>query len=93
MTLQELSRTRHVSPLHPSVGRTPSVALLSTFPPTACGLATFAAALARGLEQIGVTNVGVVQCSDDNHIVHDPHVLAQFRPNSPASMRDAHRAR
>ena len=92
MTLQELSRTRHVSPLHPSVGRTPSVALLSTFPPTACGLATFAAALACGLEQIGVTNVGVVQCSDDNHIVHDPHVLAQFRPNSPASMRDALRA-
>ena len=92
MSLQQLSRTRHVSPLHPSVGRAPSFALLSTFPPTACGLATFASALARGLEQIGVPHVGVVQCSDDSDVIHDQRVLAQLRPNDPTSQRDALRA-
>jgi glycosyltransferase involved in cell wall biosynthesis len=92
MSLQQISRTRHVSPLHPSVARAPSFALLSTFPPTACGLATFSAALARGLQQIGVPHVGVVQCSDDTDIIHDERVLAQLRPNDEVSMRDALRA-
>ena len=41
-----------------------SVGILSTYPPTACGLATFSAALARGLSSHGV-RVSVVQVTDD----------------------------
>ena len=37
--------------------------ILSTFPPTPCGLATFSAALARGLEMNGAA-VGIVRVAD-----------------------------
>ncbi len=37
--------------------------LLSTYPPTPCGLATFSAALGRGLEANGAA-VGVVRLAD-----------------------------
>jgi glycosyltransferase involved in cell wall biosynthesis len=42
---------------------TPSFGILSTYPPTACGLATFAAALAKGLAANG-SDVSVVRLSD-----------------------------
>lgn len=44
-----------------------SVAVVSTFPPTACGLATFAAALSRGLAEIGVNDVGILRVLDGAH--------------------------
>jgi glycosyltransferase involved in cell wall biosynthesis len=42
---------------------TPSFGILSTYPPTPCGLATFAAALAKGLAANG-SDVSVVRLSD-----------------------------
>ncbi len=42
--------------------------ILSTYPPTACGLATFSAALARGLEANGAA-VGVVRLADGDIVV------------------------
>ena len=42
---------------------TPSFGILSTYPPTPCGLATFAAALAKGLAANG-SHVSVVRLSD-----------------------------
>jgi len=47
-------------PLAPRSADRPSFGILSTFPPTACGIATFSAALATGLGAAGHT-VGVVQ--------------------------------
>lgn len=45
-------------------GRVPSFGILSSFPPTACGLATFTAALASGLAA-NDAHVGVVRVVDD----------------------------
>lgn len=79
-----------VSVLHPSVGTQPSFAIMSTFPPTHCGLATFAAALQRGLAAVGVRDTGVVRVSDDTG--PDPeHVVARLRTGSPISRLNAAR--
>lgn len=51
------------SPLHPSVGTMPSVAVMSTYPPTHCGLATFASALTQGMLDVGAREVGVIDVS------------------------------
>jgi polysaccharide biosynthesis protein PslF len=42
---------------------TPSFGILSTYPPTPCGLATFSAALSGGLSAIGA-DVSVVRVGD-----------------------------
>jgi glycosyltransferase involved in cell wall biosynthesis len=52
-----------------------SFGILSTFPPTACGIATFSAALATGLIAGGAT-VDVVRC-DEVDDVDDPLVVAE----------------
>ena len=51
-----------------------SFGILSTFPPTACGIATFSAALAAGLIAQGAT-VDVVRCGDAEDF-EDPLVVA-----------------
>lgn len=73
------------SVLHPSVGRMPSVSIVSTFPPTHCGLATFAAALAEGLKNVGVRHIGIVEASDGTSCSLDPRVHARLVAGSSKS--------
>jgi glycosyltransferase involved in cell wall biosynthesis len=61
--------------------------ILSTYPPTPCGLATFSAALARGLEANG-DGVGVVRIADEV-TSSDTRVLAELENGVPASAAEA----
>lgn len=82
-----------VRPLHPAMGRTPSFAILSTFPPTHCGLATFGAALAENLRRVGVKNVGVVRVTEDSEVRgSDPRVIQHWTWGCQQSRLDAARA-
>jgi polysaccharide biosynthesis protein PslF len=54
--------------------------MLSTFPPTPCGIATFAAALSAGLVAQGAT-VDVVRCGPAQPL-EDPLVVASFHDGS-----------
>ncbi len=56
--------------------------MLSTFPPTACGIATFAAALSAGLVAHGAA-VDVVRCGTTSGL-EDPLVLQHLGDGSPA---------
>lgn len=69
---------------------TPSIGIVSTFPPTACGLATFASALGSGLERIGVAEVGVVRVGADAPST-DRRVVLDWRPGSPRATFEAAR--
>jgi glycosyltransferase involved in cell wall biosynthesis len=60
----------------------PSFGMLSTFPPTPCGIATFAAALSAGLIANGAT-VDVVRCGDEPAL-EDPLVVAALGAGSRA---------
>lgn len=64
-----------------------SYGILSTYPPTPCGLATFTAALTRGLEANGAA-VGVVRVGDGT-FTSDPRVLTELDSNVPASVTQA----
>ena len=59
-----------------------SFGMLSTFPPTPCGIATFAAALSAGLIANGAT-VDVVRCGDAQ-MLEDPLVVAALGDGSRA---------
>ena len=59
-----------------------TIGMLSTFPPTACGIATFAAALSAGLVAHGAT-VDVVRCGTPSGL-EDPLVLQHVGDGSPA---------
>lgn len=67
--------------------RSPALAVLSTYPPTPCGLATFAAALTNGLSEIGIRDVGVVRAAVDDSRSDDMRVVAVLRPGSMSSRR------
>ena len=73
-------------------GRGPvrTVGILSTYPPTACGLATFSAALGRGLSTHGA-EVRVVRVLDggDDATVSTDGVVGALRNGSPASVAAA----
>jgi polysaccharide biosynthesis protein PslF len=64
-----------------------SYRILSTFPPTACGLATFTAALGRALEAGGAT-VGVVRIADGPGPAL-PMVVAELQNDDPVSVAAA----
>lgn len=72
-----------------NLSSTPSLAIVSTFPPTACGLATFAAALAGGLSKNGVTDIGVVRCGVDSLPVRDDRVVTTLQPGRGHSIKEA----
>lgn len=80
-----------ISPLHPANGKSPSMAILSTFPPTQCGLATFAAALAGGLRDVGVAEVGIINVTDTNTTPTDTRVVARLHAGSLQSRLEAAR--
>lgn len=61
-----------------------SFGILSTYPPTPCGLATFTAALANGLTANGA-DVSVVRISDGPPTTSDP-VIGELVNGSPASV-------
>ena len=61
-----------------------SFGILSTYPPTACGLATFSAALANGLTANGA-DVSVVRVSDGPPSASNP-VIGELVNGSPASV-------
>ena len=65
----------------------PSYGILSTYPPTACGLATFSAALAKGLLANGAS-VGIVRVSADANDPEDALVVAVLRNGVPTSVID-----
>lgn len=81
-----------VSPLHPSVMSVPSFVLVGTYPPTQCGIATFTAALANGLGEVGVPKVGVVRLGTGDALSWDPRVVAEVYPGLSRSRIDAARA-
>jgi glycosyltransferase involved in cell wall biosynthesis len=72
----------------PSSGR--RFGMLGTFPPIACGVATFSAALADGLAAGGAT-VDVVRVGDGPPS-SDPRVIQQLEAGSPDSLLAATRA-
>lgn len=76
---------------HPSFGALPSIAILSTFPPTQCGLATFAAALAGGLQEVGVESLGVIDVSDRSAVSGDQRVVAHLSSQSTRERLNAAR--
>ncbi|WP_442791111.1 glycosyltransferase [Mycobacterium sp. Aquia_216] len=66
------------------VSRSPSFGILSTYPPTRCGLATFTAALAHWLSTAGA-DVGVVRVSDGSPS-SSTRVIGELVNGSPASV-------
>jgi glycosyltransferase involved in cell wall biosynthesis len=63
-----------------------SFGILSSYPPTACGLATFTAALAAGMETHG-TPVGVVRVVDTaGQTPRDDRVVGELLNGSPRSL-------
>lgn len=64
----------------------PSFAVLSTFPPTACGIATFTAALCDGLAAHGA-DVSVLRLGDRPSSV-DPRIVLGVDDGTPAARRD-----
>jgi len=62
----------------------PSFGILSTYPPTPCGLATFSAALANGLGTHGA-DVGVVRVADGPPS-DSARVIGELVNGSPASV-------
>jgi len=67
--------------------RARSFGILSTYPPTACGLATFSAALAGGLSAHGA-EVGVVRVADGSSTSSD-RVVGELVNGSPGSVAAA----
>jgi glycosyltransferase involved in cell wall biosynthesis len=81
-------RTRVVPVARPGVGPTRSFGILSSFPPTACGIATFSAALAAGLLANG-GSVDVVRCGGATPPIEDPLVLASLDDGGADALADA----
>ena len=66
-----------------------SSAIVSTFPPSACGLATFAAALAKGMSSNHVNDVGIIRCTVDSLPSDDERIVATLDPSRMRSIKEA----
>ncbi len=75
------SRTPVALPAPPGDGALHSFGILSSFPPTPCGIATFSAALAAGLVANG-SSVDVVRCGP-SPTLEDALVLASLEDETP----------
>lgn len=75
------------TPSSPHRAIAPIVGILSTFPPTPCGLATFSAALAAGLASHGAS-VRVVRLADESSS-EEALVVGHLRNDSRASAGEA----
>ena len=73
-----------IPPINGSFGRAPTFGILSSYPPTACGLATFTAALSDGLSSHGA-EVRVVRVADGTG-APSPRVIGELHNGSPASV-------
>ncbi len=73
-----------ILPLDGPFGRAPTFGILSSYPPTACGLATFTTALADGLSSHGA-EVGVVRVADGIPTT-SRRVIGELQNGSPASV-------
>ena len=76
--------TSNVSLFRQSPSGSPSFAVLTTYPPTPCGLATFGAALSEGLCAKG-SDVSVVRVADGS-LSSDPRVIGELINGSAASV-------
>jgi polysaccharide biosynthesis protein PslF len=78
-----------IPPIGGFMGRAQTFGILSSFPPTACGLATFSAALASGLRKNGAS-AHVVQVVDGaDRLSPAEHVVGQLVNGSPSSVHAA----
>lgn len=87
MTIAPIASSFHVSrtPVwERSRPRVPSIGLLSTYPPTPCGLANFSAALVDGLSANG-SQVNVVRVADGSPSL-SARVVGELINGSPASV-------
>jgi glycosyltransferase involved in cell wall biosynthesis len=76
-------------PIESQNGRARSFGILSSYPPTPCGLATFSAALASGLS-VHDSEVNVVRVVDaPGEIVHGNRVVGELVNGSPRSVNDS----
>ena len=66
------------------LARPPAIGMISTYPPTQCGLATFSAALIEHM-QLSAGSLGVVQVVDEPEPRPGPDVVAQLVNGSPDS--------
>jgi len=78
------SLTPNVVP-HQGVSSAPRITILSTYPPTLCGLAAFSAALSEGLRANGA-RVDVVRIADESPSDAAGGVVAELVNGSPTSV-------
>lgn len=79
--------TSSIRPDVPRPGAGRSYGVLSTFPPTACGLATFTAALSDALLATGAA-VGIVRLADGS-TASDPRIIGEMHNGVPTSVAEA----